>query len=169
MASAESQLRFQALVEDHRKILYKVCHAYCRNRDDRDDLAQEIVVQLWQSFDSFDRRARFSTWMYRVALNVAISFRRREQTRTRHALPAGAQILETIAGSDNEPDEIRLLYQFIETLDGLNKALILLYLDGHSHAEIGQVLGISESNAGTRIGRLKKAMKEEFSGAKHGA
>ncbi len=169
MAGAESHLKFQTLVEDHRKILYKVCNSYCRNRDDRDDLAQEIVVRLWQSFDSFDGRVKFSTWMYRVALNVAISFYRRERTRTRHALPAGEHFLETIAGVESEPDEIRQLYQFIDTLDGLNKALILLYLDGHSYAEIGQVLGISESNAGTRIGRLKKAMKEEFSGAKHGA
>lgn len=169
MAGAALQERFQNLLEDHKKILYKVCNSYCRNRDDRDDLVQEIVVQLWQSFGSFDGRAKFSTWMYRVALNIAISFYRREQTRTQHLRPVGGNFLETIAGSEDEPDEVRLLYEFIETLDALNKALILLYLDGHSYAEISLVLGISETNAATRIGRLKKTIKEAFSGANHGS
>src|SRR5258708_35393151 len=84
MATSESQERFQSLIEEHRKILYKVCNSYCRNRDDREDLAQEIVIQLWQAFAGFDGRCRFSTWMYRIALNVAISFYRRESTPTRH-------------------------------------------------------------------------------------
>src|ERR1700722_1041283 len=104
MTTPELQDRFQTVVDQHKKILYKVCNSYCRNRDDRDDLAQEIVVQLWKSFNSFDGRVRFSTWMYRVALNVAISFYRRERTRTQHALPAGEHFLETIAGSESEPD-----------------------------------------------------------------
>src|SRR5258708_34183984 len=77
MATSESQERFQSLIEEHRKILYKVCNSYCRNRDDRKDLAQEIVIQLWQAVAGFDGRCRFSTWMYRIALNVAISLYRR--------------------------------------------------------------------------------------------
>src|SRR5271155_1987706 len=78
------QEQFQSLVDEHRKILYKICNSYCRNRDDREDLAQEIVVQLWRSFKTYDGRCQFSTWMYRVALNVAISFYRREGVRTGH-------------------------------------------------------------------------------------
>ena len=80
----EAQETFQTLVDRHKKILYKICNSYCRNPVDREDLAQEIVFQLWQSFRSFDGRVQFSTWMYRVALNVAISWYRRERTRTRH-------------------------------------------------------------------------------------
>ena len=79
---------FEALLDEHKCILYKICHLYCRNPDDREDLAQEIAVQLWRSFDTFDPRLRFSTWMYRVALNVAISFYRRESVRTRHVVSA---------------------------------------------------------------------------------
>src|SRR5580658_986021 len=86
MTTPELQERFQTRVDEHKKILYKVCNSYCRNRDDREDLAQEIMVQLWRSFGSFDGHARFSTWMYRIALNVAISFYRRESTRTRFVL-----------------------------------------------------------------------------------
>jgi RNA polymerase sigma factor (sigma-70 family) len=165
----EFEEKFQILIEDHRKILYKICNAYCRNRDDREDLAQEIVARLWQSFKNYDGRRLFSTWMYRVALNVAISFFRREQTRTRHVVPVEERLLAAVPENENQTDDLRLLYQFIDILDPLNKALILLYLDGHSYAEIAQVLGISETNTATRIGRLKKAMKEEFRGAEHGS
>src|SRR5579863_4394135 len=76
MGKREREERFQNLIEEHKKILYKICHSYCQNPADRDDLAQEILFQLWRSFASFDERVRFPTWMYRIALNVAISFYR---------------------------------------------------------------------------------------------
>ena len=86
MTTPELQERFQTLVDEHKKILFKVCNSYCRDRDARDDLAQEIIIQLWRSFGKFDGRYRFSTWMYRIALNVAISFYRRENTRARYVI-----------------------------------------------------------------------------------
>jgi len=163
MTTPELQDRFQALVEEHKKILYKVCNLYCRNRDDRDDLAQEIVVQLWRSFGAFDGRCQFSTWMYRIALNVAISFYRRETTRTRHVISDDERLLNAIDETASQSEDLQLLYGFIAGLDPLNKALILLYLDGNSYLEIADVLGISETNVATKIGRLKKTMKQEFS------
>lgn len=162
MATSESQERFQSLIEEHRKILYKVCNSYCRNRDDREDLAQEIVIQLWQAFAGFDGRCRFSTWMYRIALNVAISFYRRESTRTRHVLSDDEKLLSAVDETANQSAEMRDLYQYIAGLDPLNKALILLYLDGNSYLEIAEVLGISETNVATRISRLKQTMKNEL-------
>jgi len=162
MASQETQDQFQSLVEEHKKILYKVSRLYCKNRDDRDDLAQEIVVQLWRSFEQYDSRRRFSTWMYRIALNVAISFYRRESTRNRHILAAGEFLLEVADETSGPADELALLYLFIEELDGLSKALLLLYLDGNSYQEIGEVLGIGESNVATKLNRLKTKMKQEF-------
>jgi len=159
------QERFQTLVDEHKKILYKVCNSYCRNRDDREDLAQEIIIQLWRSFGSFDARCRFSTWMYRIALNVAISFFRRENTRRRYALSDNEKLLNTIDETATQPAEIQVLYQFIEGLDPLNKALILLYLDGNSYLEIADVLGISETNVATKISRLKQTMRQEFTRA----
>jgi RNA polymerase sigma factor (sigma-70 family) len=162
MPKPERQEQFQTLIEEHKRILYKVCYAYCRNRDDRDDLAQEILLQLWRSFGAFDGRNRFSTWMYRIALNVAISFTRRESTRTHHVLSADERLLDTVEETTSPPEEILILYQFIEGLDSLHKALVLLYLDGYSYQEIGEALGISETNVATKLSRLKQSMKREF-------
>jgi RNA polymerase sigma factor (sigma-70 family) len=156
--------RFQVLIEEHKKILYKVCNSYCRNRDDREDLAQEITIQLWRSFASFDERCRFSTWMYRIALNVAISFYRRENTRTRFRISDQEQLLNAIDPATGPSEEMQILYQFIAGLDPLNKALVLLYLDGNSYLEIAGALGISQTNVATKISRLKQTMRQEFRG-----
>ena len=94
MSAEDPQQRFEELVQAHRGILFKVCNSYCHDRDDREDLAQEVVVQLWRSFARYDERQRFSTWMYRVALNVAISFYRRERTRTHYVVSADQRLLE---------------------------------------------------------------------------
>jgi len=164
MTTPALQEKFQTLVDEHKKILYKVCYSYCRNRDDREDLAQEIIVQLWRSFASFDGRCRFSTWMYRIALNVAISFYRRESTRTRHVLSDDEKVLNAIDETENRSAEVQALYEFIDGLEPLNKALILLYLDGNSYSEIADVVGITETNVATKISRLKQTMREEFRG-----
>jgi len=157
---ASAQQRFQTLLDAHRGILYKVCRAYCRQPDDREDLAQEIVLQLWRSFPSFDERARFSTWMYRVALNVAISVHRRETTRTRYVLSDEARVLEAADPGVPESESVRLLYERIAQLDPLRRALILLYLDGHSYREIAGVLGITETNVGTQLARVRDRLRD---------
>jgi RNA polymerase sigma factor (sigma-70 family) len=104
--------------------------------------------------------------MYRVALNVAISFYRRESTRTRYVLSAGERLLDAVDETATQSEDIALLYQFIERLDPLNKALVLLYLDGNSYQEIADVLGITETNVATKISRLKNKIKQKVSGAK---
>ncbi len=162
MPPPDLQETFQTLVDQHKKILYKICNAYCPDRDSRDDLAQEILFQLWRSFRKFDGRCEFSTWMYRIALNVAISFYRRESTRSRHVVSGEEHLLEAAGESETRPENLRALYQFIESLDPLNKALILLYLDENSYREIADVLGITETNVATKISRLKNKMKHEL-------
>lgn len=152
-------------LDEHRKILYKVARSYCRNPADRQDLAQEMVVQLWRSFDRYDDRYRFSTWMYRIALNVAISFYRSETRRARHTVPAEGAILEIAAEAPESAaleEDLRLLQQFIEQLGELDRALIILYLDGNRHDTIAEVLGISETNVGTRIGRIKQRLRRDL-------
>jgi RNA polymerase sigma-70 factor, ECF subfamily len=165
MITPESQERFQSLLEEHKKILFKICNSYCRDRDARNDLAQEIIVQLWRSFGRFDGRCRFSTWMYRIALNVAISFYRSESTRARHVISGDEQLLEATEEPESRPEEVRLLYEFIGGLDPLNKALILLYLDGNSYQEIAEVAGITETNVATKLNRLKNKLKQELNAA----
>lgn len=160
MSQRSRQERFLLLLEEHKKILYKVAGSYCRNPADRQDLAQEIVVQLWRSFDRYDEGFRFSTWMYRIALNVAISFYRSESRRARGTVPAEDFILDI---ADAEPDEnLLLLRQLIDQLDELDRALIILYLDGNRYETIAEVLGISETNVGTKIGRIKQRLRRDM-------
>jgi RNA polymerase sigma factor (sigma-70 family) len=166
MTSFKQQENFQALLEEHRKILYKIANSYCRNPADREDLAQEITVQLWRSFGSFDARFRFSTWMYRIALNVAISFRRRESMRSRYSLSAEAPLFDPIDETACRPPEIEALYEFIDSLDPLHKPLVLLYLDGYSYLEMAEILGISETNVATKLSRLKETMRKQLAGSR---
>jgi RNA polymerase sigma-70 factor (ECF subfamily) len=161
---ADAAAQFGALLERHRGIVLKVASTYCRNQADRDDLAQEIAVQLWRSFPRFDPARTFSTWMYRIALNVAISFIRSRHVRDRHSVPLDERVHDTTdeRRTDTEADErTTLLYALIDRLDPLNRALLLLYLDERSHREIADVLGITETNVATKIGRLKQRLREE--------
>lgn len=160
----EVQTRFQALLEQHRGIVLKVAFSYCRNDADRDDLAQEICTQLWRSFASYDVSRTFSTWMYRVALNVAISHVRRTNSGNVTTLEIdGDDAIQMAAPTASEPDErIAELSRFIEQLDPLNRALLLLYLEERSYREIAEVLGITETNVATKISRLKQRIREEM-------
>jgi RNA polymerase sigma-70 factor (ECF subfamily) len=157
------------LVQAHRGLLYKVTRAYGYSAADRDDLAQEVIAQLWRAHPRYDPRLKFSTWMYRIALNVAISWRRRERARTQHLVPAGEEILENVRELDAALDgeDLSLLYEAIGRFEELDRALLLLYLDGQPHQEIGEVLGMTTTNVATRIGRLKERLREVFRAAGH--
>ena len=171
MTTSQADDRFLAHLDAHRKILYKVANAYCRSAEDRRDLVQEIVVQLWRSFGRFDERAAFSTWMYRIAVNVAISFYRSEGRHARRTELVEEPALEILAmdhAMPPESDDVRQLHRFIGELDELNRALVILYLDGNSHETIGAILGISTSNVGTRIGRIKERLRRDFERATRG-
>lgn len=172
MADREQQRRFEGLLREHQRIVFKVARVYARNPQDRDDLAQEIAAQLWRSFGSFDeRRAKFSTWMYRVALNVAISsIRSARRSGAQGVEPLDDVHLETIAGPGATQDEtmernerIAALHAFIARLDPLNRALVLLYLEERSYAEIAEVLGISETNVATKLGRIRQRLHAQAS------
>lgn len=156
--------RFLALLEEHRKILFKVSGLYAREPADRQDLAQEIAAQLWRSFSRYDERLRFSTWMYRVALNVAISFVRTESRRRRHFVPADDVLFELpVAVSDAAEIEEGLaeLRRLVDGLDPFDRALVLLHLDGNRHDAIAEVLGISETNVGTKLHRIKERLRRD--------
>lgn len=165
MAIIVSQERFLSLVEENKKILYKVANAYCKDPNDRPDLVQEIVIELWLSFDRFDNRCQFSTWMYRIAINVAISFYRSQRRKVQNIVPIKDFILEIAVADEmleQEGDDIRLLYKLINQLDELNRILIILYLDGYSQNEIAEILGISSSNVSTKVNRIKQKLQQEF-------
>jgi RNA polymerase sigma-70 factor (ECF subfamily) len=157
MPTATAHDRFLTLLDQHRRILFKIANAYGRGPEDREDLVQEMVLQLWRSFRRYDERHRFSTWMYRVALNVAISFCRGEARRPRAGALEGA--LGVAAPGAPPREDLRLLEEFIARLDELDRALVLLYLDGNRYDAIAEVLGISETNVGTKLGRIKDKLR----------
>ena len=157
--------RFSALLHEHRAILHKVAFGYCREGEDRADLVQDMAVELWRSFPRFDGRVKFSTWAYRVAMNVAISRFRGEGRRIRDTMPLDDLAVEPAFEDpffDAASDNMRVLRRLVDGLDELNRALILLYLDGHSSEEIADVLGISPGNVTTRMNRLRQRLQEDF-------
>ncbi len=165
MADEERRRAFEALLQTHRKIVFKVAAVYARGEEDRRDLAQEIWLQVWRSFGGYDATRSFSTWMYRVALNVGLSHARRQRERSQ---PLDATLIDTLGGGTpiDEPDErLVQLARAIETLEPLDRALVLLYLDEQPYAEIAAVLGIGESNVGTRLARLKQRLRRDMTGA----
>jgi RNA polymerase sigma-70 factor (ECF subfamily) len=162
---AEKSDIFLSVIETNKGIIYKVANAYCIHAEDRKDLIQEIIVQLWKSFHRYNDQYKYTTWMYRIALNTAISFYRKENRRKRLTDPLSDNILHLV--DDNVIIEtnknIGYLKQFIATLKELDKALVLLYLEEKTYKEIAEITGISETNVSTRIGRIKKILKQKFS------
>lgn len=161
---------FDTLLHEHRGLIFKVAAVYAHDAEDRNDLAQEICLQLWRSLPGYDpQRAKLSTWLYRIALNVAISHRRRDDARLAgRTEPLESQHLDHIAGAagvTEEDERVAALYAFIGELDPLNRALILLYLEERSYAEIAEVLGISETNVATKIGRIKQKLRGRMTAA----
>jgi RNA polymerase sigma factor (sigma-70 family) len=156
---------FLKLVDDNKGIIFKICNSYCMKKNDREDLAQEIIYQLWKSAERFNEDYKFSTWMYRVALNVAISYYRKEQKSKHIILLAENPIdIEDAAEATNDAQEnINHLQRFISELNELERALMLLYLEEKSYNEIADIVGISETNVATRISRVKEKLKQKFS------
>lgn len=162
--SPELHQRFVDLLNAHPRIVPKIARMYCWDADERRDLAQEITLQLWRAFPSYDERRPFSTWMYRIALNVAISFGRRAGLRARHAAPLDQESIELIPTQDESESEplLAALDAFVARLDALNRALLVLYFEEYSYKDMAEVLGISETNVATKISRLKQRIRADL-------
>ena len=156
--------KFIQIVKENRNLIFKICYSYCRDPENRKDLEQEILLQLWKSFEKFDGRVKISTWIYRITLNTAISFYRNDKRHGGNTISIDESIISLSSlGYDLEQNEnISLLYQFIDKFNKIDKALILLYLDNNKYKEIADILGISETNVATKISRIKKILKKQF-------
>ena len=157
--------QFISVIKENQNLIYKICYSYCSNSENRKDLQQEILLQLWNSFSKFDGRAKLSTWIYRIALNTAISYYRNDSKHRDKKINIDTSIISfsSFEYVPEQDENITLLYQFIENLNELDKALILLYLDDNKYKDIAEILGISETNVATKISRIKKILKEQFS------
>jgi RNA polymerase sigma factor (sigma-70 family) len=165
MSTSPYSEEFLQLLLTNKRIIYKICHAYCNNRNDHDDLAQEIAYQLWKSKDNFNPDYVFTTWMYRIALNVAISFYRKEKKSPVKTVISDhlLEIEEDRDDAHEKDSRINRLQQIINELKELERALMILYLEEKSYKEIAEILGITETNVATRISRVKAQLKQKLS------
>lgn len=159
------QADFVKTIEENKGIIYKIARSYCKDPDDKKDLIQEILFQLWKSFDKFDSSYKFSTWMYRIALNVSISFYRKETLRRQINQPLPESVLylkeeNTTKDLNNNLDQ---LHQFIQELKELDRAIIILYLEGNNQQDIAEILGLTVTNVSTKVSRIKEHLKQKFS------
>lgn len=155
---------FLTIIDTHKGIIYKVANAYCRHADSRQDLIQEIMVQLWLAFPRYDEQYRITTWLYRIALNVSISFYRKEHRRggINQVLPDELLLLREEPDTGGLQANLDALYGFIRALKEIDRAVMLLYLEGNSQQEIGDILGLSATNVSTKVGRIKQQLKKAF-------
>ena len=157
----DQRQQFEALLQSHQGIVFKVANTYCWRPDDRADLVQDIVAQLWRAWPRYDSSREFSTWMYRVALNVAISSVRKAVRHREVSIPLDESMHDTAAAPDSQLMHERLK-AFIERQAPLDRALLLLYLEDKSQREIGEILGITPTNVSTKISRLKQKIRIEI-------
>ena len=155
-----SEKEFISLLNQHQKIVYKVCNLYMDAHSDREDLFQEITLQAWKAYGNFRGDAKFSTWLYRVALNTAITFFRKEKRKP------------DIYSTDSVPDQseenydpieeqVKTMYAAIGHLSKIDKAIVMLYLEDYSYIEIGEMMGITANNVAVKMNRIKIKLKEE--------
>lgn len=161
-SSDQASESFLQLIEAHKGIILKVCHGYCHQAATRDDLAQEIIYQAWKSHPRYKPAYRYSTWLYRIALNVAVAHYR-EMRRMHQWIALGENHLhiQEPATQEEQKEGQQFLQSFMEGLKPLDRALLILHLDERSYQEIGEILGISASNVGTKLNRLRQKMKIE--------
>ncbi len=154
-----TEKEFIQSIEQHQKIIHKVCNLYMNDPQDKKDLFQEILLGAWKGYGNFKGEAKFSTWLYRVALNTAITFYRKEQRQ-----------IETIAlreqlgekpdhGPDSQEEQTQAMHKAIADLSKIDKALVMLYLEDYDYNEIGNIMGITPNNVAVKMNRIKTKLK----------
>ena len=153
--------QFLSVFEDNTGIIIKIARAFTRTSHDREDLINDIALELWKSFERFKGDSKISTWIYSVAINISMNYKRKKKKDSFFSFLDDfkkVDFLPWLIEQDNS-SESEILYNCIDELNEINKAIILLYLDGNSHDEISEIMGISKTNVGTRIGRIKEQIR----------
>ncbi len=153
--------QFLTVFEDNTGIIIKISRAFTKTSHDREDLINDIALELWRSFEKFNGDSKISTWIYRVALNTSMNYNRKKKRDSLFSFFDDFKKNDTLPWliEQDSSSESDILYKCIDELNEINKAIILLYLDGNSHDEISEIMGISKTNVGTRIGRIKEQIK----------
>jgi len=153
---------FVDLVYEHQGILQRICSVYASSRDDREDLLQEILLQSWRSFASFNGQSKFLTWLYRVALNTALLHRRRRAGKRALAVQSCAGVDIVVNERPGRDSDVALLHQCIQELPDVNRAIILLHLERRTYEEIAEITGLSQANVSVRLVRIKKDLRQRM-------
>ncbi|MEO0338710.1 MAG: sigma-70 family RNA polymerase sigma factor [Bacteroidota bacterium] len=161
------QEEFVAMIKQNETILLKIVNFYTDTKEDGEDLKQEIIYQLWRSWNSFKGQSKRSSWLYRVALNTALLNLKKKKSQIRAASLLEVNSDPTSEFNIEKNEKVQQLYSAIKQLSALDRALILLVLEEKAHADIGHILGLSTSNVGTRISRIKKKLQSFFQQPQH--
>jgi RNA polymerase sigma factor (sigma-70 family) len=159
--SPDIQTAFEKHISENETLIYKVCSIYAYTDADRQDLFQEIVIQLWQNYQKFKGDAKFSTWLYRVAINTAITGLRKKKDIITSYEPASlpADIKEENSGAEEE-ERLQQLYAAIEKLNPVEKAIVMLYMEDRSYDEMEDILGMSQGNLRVKMNRIKQKLRD---------
>lgn len=157
----ELEHQFVSNLEKNQNIVHKICRMYTNDQDSHNDLFQEITIQLWKAYPKFRGDSKFSTWMYRVALNTAITLYRKSKRdiQTQNFDDLSFKIKAQVYDDETE-QQLQLMYKAVKELNDIDKALVFLYLEDQSYKEISATLGISEVNARVKMNRIKSALKK---------
>ena len=162
MATTHIQEQFLQVVKENNGIIHKVCHLYCRSVADKEDLFQEILLQLWKAFPKFRNESKISTWMYRIALNTAITDFRRQQRSIRTVngvLPESTALYDHNAVEQKE--RLAVLQHAVNHLSDIEKALVILYLEEKNYQEMEEILGIGQANLRVKMNRIKDKLRRQ--------
>jgi RNA polymerase sigma-70 factor, ECF subfamily len=170
---ADHERQFRQWLGEHKGLLVKVVRAFAEGPTDQDDLFQEVLLQVWLSLPNFRDDSKPTTWLYRVALNTALAWKRSEKKRhgRQDPLPISDSAAQMTTSADMERDSqvVEQLYAAIRALPLAKRALVVLYLDGFTYREISEVVGISESNVGVSLNRIKRELAAEIKEPGHGS
>ena len=157
----ELEQKFVTDLEQHQNIVHKVCRIYTNNQDAHNDLFQEITIQLWKAYPKFRGEAKFSTWMYRVALNTAITlYRKSKRSIQTQDFDSVLYRIQSKEYDDTEEQQLKFLYKAIHELSDIEKALVFLYLEDKNYKEISETMGFTEVNARVKMNRVKNKLKK---------
>ena len=151
---------FIQLITQHQKIIHKVCNLYTHNEQDNKDLFQEVMLAAWKGYRNFKGDAKFSTWLYRVALNTAITHYRKEQRQVATSPYQEAYEAPLADTPFKEEEQLTAMHKAIAALSAIDKALVMLYLEDYNYQEIGDIMGISPNNVAVKMNRIKTKLKE---------
>ena len=159
----EKKNTFIKAIQEHEKLIFKLASFYTDCKDDRDDLVQEIIYSLWKSFETFKQRSSLATWIYRVAMNVSI-FHLKQKKKRGQSVSIDLQVLNfSDTAYDDYEEKLQVLQNLIKDLNLYDKGILMLYLENKSHTEIAEIIGISKSNVGTKLSRIKEKLRHQVS------